>query len=114
MKAPTHTVTLSPPLRRLLHDHQIFCSADCCRERAFEITEGSISRWLDSERTDRTAELAAEIHRVASDVQGASGCVYLAVPGLKSEWGGDQFRTFWGHLRSTYSLAAEARQRARA
>lgn len=112
-RASIMTVTLATPLRRLLSDHQIFCSADCCRDWAFEITEASMSRWLESERADNSGEIAAEIDRVARDAQTAPGRVYLAVPGLESEWDAEQFRAFWEHLRATFWSAAEARWCAR-
>jgi len=112
MDIPVQTVTLLSPLRRLLRDHQIFCAAHCCKEQAFGLTEGSITRWLDFERADRSREIAAEIDRVASDVQCAAGRIWLDSPGLESGWGADEFRAFWGRLQTTYARAVEAHERA--
>ena len=110
MEDPAYTVVLSSFLRRLLCDRQVFCSVDCCKEHAFQLTEGSIGRWLDFERTDRTREIAAEIKEVASASRHVSGRIIMAVRGLESVWNAEQFREFWGRFQGAYTLAVESRQ----
>jgi len=111
MKSPSHTVTLSSALRRLLCDHQIVCSADCCKSLAFQLSEGSIARWLNAQRIDRTREIAAEIEGVEAGVRGVVGRVVLAVRGLESEWDVEEFRAFWEQFLAAYTVAVVARQR---
>ena len=109
MKTAIHRVELSSALRRMLHDRQIFCTPDCCKERAFEITEGTIARWLEGERIDRTRELAEEIGRIARDLRRCEGRIFLTARDLESGWDLDDFRAFWEHLETTFASAILAR-----
>ena len=47
------SIKLSAELRRLLIHCEENCSADCCKESAFEINERTLRTWFDSERIDR-------------------------------------------------------------
>ena len=85
MRTPGYTIALSSALRRLLCDQQIFCSADCCKAWAFQVSGGSMSRWLTSERIDRTHEIAAEIEGIKVNIGDVEGSIFLATPGLESE-----------------------------
>jgi hypothetical protein len=107
MERIRRVVTASPALRRLLLDHRECCTADCCKEKAFRITEASIARWLGHERIDRTREMAEEIRRIHVDVQEVEGWVLFEARGLESEWGADAFRAFWGRLKSAFTRAVE-------
>jgi hypothetical protein len=105
-------VTMSPALRRLLLDHQSWCTADCCKERAFRFTEDSIARWLGFERIDRAREIVEEIAKVKADVQRTTGRIFMAARGLESDWVADDFKAFWGRLERAFTLAVESREKA--
>jgi hypothetical protein len=107
-----HTVVVSSALRRLLLDHQIFCSADCCKARAFQFTENSIARWVDFEHILRTEEMVAEIRRIGAALQDVSGQIILDARGLQSEWDSGAFRAFWNRFEATFLRALDSRQRA--
>jgi hypothetical protein len=111
MMGPSHTVTPSSALRRLLLDHQIMCSPDCCKGHAFQITAGSIARWLEWERIDRSREIGEEIGSIKAGLQWAEGQVFLAARGLESGWSMGEFQAFWGCLEAAFKLAVEARER---
>ena len=111
MKPLGDTVTLSSALRRLLCDHQISCSVDCCKARAFQLGEGSMSRWLTFERTDRTHEIAAEIERIQVNIRDVEGSLFLSAPGLESEWDISEFRTFWERFAWAYTAAMATYQK---
>ena len=96
---------ISPALRQLLISCHTFCSVDCCRVDAFEISEGSIERWLDLERIDRTSEIAAEIGRIKAELGQSEGEVMLTARGLESTWCVEEFQTFWDQLESAFSSA---------
>jgi hypothetical protein len=58
--------------------------------------------------------VSEEIGKIKAELQQARGQVFLAVRGLESDWGADDFRTFWCRLESVFRLAVEAHKRARA
>lgn len=114
MKAPPHTVALSPTMRRLLVELQTWCSADCCKDKAFTVSAAAISRWLNGERVDRTQQLVEEVARVQADLQRTGDQVVLDARGLESDWPGDEFRAFWDRfavaLASASAVAASGRE----
>jgi hypothetical protein len=112
MKNPSQTIGLPSALHRLLYDHQFLCSAGCCKEDAFQFTQDSIARWLDSERCDRTQELEVEIARIAIDSQRLSERATLDARGLESVWSADEFHVFWRNFLGVYAPAAQDHQRA--
>jgi hypothetical protein len=107
----SHTVTPSPTLRRLLLDHRIWCNPDCCKGEAFQITAGSIARWLEGERIDRSGELAEEIGCIKAGLPRSEGQIFLAARGMESGWSVGDFRAFWGCLEAAFALAVGARER---
>jgi hypothetical protein len=71
-----------------------------------------MARWLTSERPERTREIAAEIERIEADIRDVEGNIFLAAPGLESEWEASEFRAFWQQFGMAYTAAAAAnRQR---
>jgi hypothetical protein len=98
-------VDLSPALMQLLTSCHTFCSVDCCRADAFEISEGIIARWLDLDRVDRTGEIAAEIEQIKGVLDQSEGEIILAARGLESTWPNEEFQTFWDRLESAFSSA---------
>ena len=110
METPRHIIVLSSALRRLLCDHQIFCSADCRKARAFQLVEGSMARWLSFERTDRTHEIASEIEHIRANIRDVGGGIFLAASGLESEWDLSEFRIFWERFGEAYTAGAAAHQ----
>jgi len=112
MKRDVHRVAVSPTLRRLLLDCQMWCSADCCKANAFELTESAVTRWLRLEHLDRSQEVAEEIGRVRSELQQAVGQIFLAARDLESTWDTEAFKAFWGRLEAAVNSAVEARERA--
>lgn len=111
MSGSRSNVAFSSALRRLLCDHQTFCSVDCCKGRAFHLSESSILRWLDFERIDRRQEIAREIERIEAEIRGLEGHITLAARGLRSEWDADDFRAFWTQFRVAYGWAIASPQR---
>jgi hypothetical protein len=91
-----------------------WCTADCCKEGAFQITEGSIAHWLEQERIDRARDIAQEIARIQADLLSCTGLIFLAARGLESSWGADTFRAFWGRFEVAFTRAVEARAKAEA
>lgn len=114
MKTPKQTVVLSPVLRRLLHDFQTWCSADCCKARAFQFSEPGICDWLEGERLDRTHELVEEIAKIARGLQQAEGQIVLAGRGLESHWDVGEFRAFWESFTAVFTSALSVRTGAKA
>jgi hypothetical protein len=108
MRVLKHIVAKSPALRRLLLDHQTWCTADCCKGQAFQFSVGSIERWLWLERDDPSREIAAEIEFIKAESAGDSA-IFLAIPDLESEWRADEFRAFWARFEQVFTLAVEAR-----
>ena len=108
MQHANHIVTTSPALRRLLLDCQEWCRADCCKERAFTITEVSIARWLRLERIDRSREVAEEIRQIGACLPRSHGWVFLAVRGVESDWRADDFRAFWCRLEAAFRSGVDA------
>jgi hypothetical protein len=103
----------SPTLRRMLIECQTWCTADCCKARAFSLTESTIGHWLGYERVDRTRELAEEIARLGAELGHARGQVVLSVRGLESTWGVEEFRAFWQDVEVAFSAAVARRDSAR-
>jgi hypothetical protein len=110
MKTTAHTVALSPALRRLLVELQTWCSADCCKGRAFGVSAAAVGRWLDGERIDRTRALAEEIVSVEGGLSEAGRRVALDARGLGSEWEAAEFRAFWERFALAFASAVAARR----
>ncbi len=106
-----HIVKISPVLGRLLMDCQTRCTADCCKEQAFMLTEDSISSWLGPERIDRNREVSEEIGKIKADLHKATGRVLLAARGLESYWRAADFRAFWCKLETIFTRSVATRTR---
>ena len=103
-------MTLSSALRRLLVELQTWCSADCCKGRAFSVSAAAVGRWLDGERIDRAREMAEEIARVGAGLSEAEERVALAARGLESGWAGAEFRAFWERFAQAFAAVVAARR----
>lgn len=114
VKSSSHTVLLSPTLRRLLVELQTWCTADCCKDGAFAISAAAICRWLDGERIDRTQQLLDEVAGVQSSLQAAGERITLDARGLESDWRGDVFREFWDRFAVALASAIADRNVAEA
>jgi hypothetical protein len=79
----------------MLLDMQTWCSVDCCKDRAFQLSPTTIRQWLDGERVDRTCELNTEIAQIEKDLDRCNGGVVLTARGMESNWEGPAFRAFW-------------------
>ena len=98
-------VNLSPAMSQLLMSCHRYCSVNCCRADAFEISEGIIGRWLDLERVDRTGMIVAEIERIKLALDRSVGEVVLTARGLESTWPVEEFLKFWDRFESAFSSA---------
>src|SRR5688572_333026 len=97
------TVKLSPTLRRLLLHCQTECTADCCRDRAFDISARTITSWLETERIDRTPQLIREIKDIAGNLDPMVEMLFLEARDLHSEWRSADFATFWARFEKSFA-----------
>lgn len=99
------TVTTSAALRRLLLHCQTQCTADCCKENAFDLSKRSIEEWLAYERIDRSKAIGEEMATIADLLRKATGRLVLDVRDLRSDWKADRLLAFWQVLLGNFALA---------
>ena len=107
MRGKTYTMRLSPALRQLLINCRIYCTVDCCRERAFEINGETVQRWLAGERIDRKQSIYEEIRRLKVELETKQGSIFLSARDLESDWHADAFRKFMTNLESAFIKAVK-------
>ena len=101
-----NSISVSPTLRRLLSDCATICTVDCCRQDAFDLAGSRVEQWLESERIDRTAEIASEIERLLQSVLNENGAqVRIDDRDLMSTWKTADLRDFLEAFRQRFRLA---------
>lgn len=99
------TVKLSPTMRRLLLHCATRCTVECCLEGAFDFSLHRIVSWLESERIDRTSQLANEIKDVLSDLDSAAEKLFLDARDLESNWYSADFAAFLTNFEQAFSTS---------
>ena len=80
------SIKLSSELRRLLIHCEENCSADCCKDSAFEINERTLRTWFDSERIDRSHQILDELSDLIKFLQGRTEDIFIDARDLESTW----------------------------
>jgi hypothetical protein len=99
------SITASNELRRLLVYCQTFCSADCCKSKAFDTGLRVLSDWIRGEHINRTGSILKELSQLVETIEGQEAKVRFDISKLESEWDRAEALLFFSTLRERFEEA---------
>lgn len=98
-------INASPGLRRLLKHCEIYCTADCCKENAFDMTPNTIRVWQDWEPFDRIGDIANELNELRNQNYNEFKEIHIVARGLESQWQPHEIQNFFQELYEQFVKA---------
>ena len=104
-RASAIRITASHELRRLLLYCQTFCSADCCKSKAFDTSLHVLSDWISGEHINRTECILKELSQLLETIERQEANVRFDISKLESEWDPAEALLFFSALRKRFEEA---------